>query len=507
MKFVGRWAKTHLPSDDSSAQIRKKLSESIVKNHLQQRFIPCNKLREVVTAETVCVELKKSNYSNLRRIHARPVTVENGTKYQRILAILYLIKLPSKIREFVKHGVCDEALPLVKCENSKDTSSPMLRSGHDCTDRAIKFKRQEYIQDFLDNQWKVLAPVFLWTGGNHIWHRRLVPETIIPFISHERSAQGGYSKVLQTEIHPSHHQFDNVSFVISIYSCCVLLTRVFHQGNVFAVKVLRECDEEAFNQEAVILGRFSNPHHSHKHLITLLATFEYKKVFHFIFPWADADLFTFWKAQRDPPNSEKMEIWIIEQCHGLSEALNTIHRYETMSGTTLIDHISKQVDGNGEQHTFRIKIPGTENPPRNLFGRHGDLKPDNILWFPYPESSGGHGILKITDFGATRFNTVNLWDTRKTGRIPNSTTYRSPEIDLHGRLTTACDVWALGCVYLQFITWFCGGNSRLKDFGERRLAHDPKLVNMPSDTFFSLVQEGGATKAEVKPAVVDVSLH
>ncbi|USP72903.1 uncharacterized protein yc1106_00177 [Curvularia clavata] len=446
-------------------------------------FIPDKKLREIVTAETVCAELKKSNYSNLRRIHARPVTVEDGGEYQKILAILYLIKLPSKIRKFVKYGVCDKDLPLVACENSKDASSPKLRSGHDCTAHPIRFKRKEYIQDFLDTQWEVLAPIFPWTGGDHIWHRRLMPETIIPFISHDRTAQGGYSKVLKTKIYPTHHQFGN--------------------GNIFAVKVLKECDQEAFKQEAVILGRFSNPLHSHKHLITLLATFEHKEMFHFIFPWAEADLLTFWKKRRDPPNSEKMETWIIEQCYGLAEALNTINRYETMSGTTLIDHVSKQVEGNGEQRTIQIEISSTDHPLRNLFGRHGDLKPENILWFPCPESPGGHGILKITDFGAARFNTVNIWDTRKTGRIPNSAVYSSPEIDLDGRLTTACDVWALGCVYLQFISWFCGGNSRLEDFGRRRLADDYKLANVPNGTFFSLVQEGELMKAIVKPAVVD----
>lgn len=171
-----------------------------------------------------------------------------------------------------------------------------------------------------------------------------------------------------------------------------------------------------------------------------------------------------------------------------------------MSGTTLLDvhDLPKQVEDN------EPGFESSDHPLRNLFGRHGDLKPENILWFPSTKSTGGHGVLKITDFGAARFNTVNLWDTHKTGRIPNSATYRSPEIDLHGKLTTACDIWALGCIYLQFITWYFGGNKWVEDFGHRRLAEDPKMANMLTDTFFSLLQAERRRRAEVKPAVLDV---
>lgn len=90
--------------------------------------------------------------------------------------------------------------------------------------------------------------------------------------------------------------------------------------------------------------------------------------------------------------------------------------------------------------------------------------------------------------------------------MPNSATYRSPEMGLGCMLTSACDVWALGCVYLQFVTWYLGGYKLVERFGRKRLANDPSMANMPTDTFFATYSEPGMKKAKVKPAVIEVSL-
>lgn len=218
VKFVHKWLETHLPWDESSAQLRRKLSAATVKNHRQQRFIPDSKLREIVATETVRMELEKSNYSNVLRIRTSPVTIEDVSQYQKILAILYLIKLPSRIRKFVKYGVCDKHLPLIKCESSKKKGSSYLRSAHDCTAPTIRFKR-DYSDDFLENQWRVLAPIFPGSSGDSIVHSSAMPGSFLPFLSHDRvRTQGGYSDVFKTEIPPDHHKFgnSNVSCIIPI---------------------------------------------------------------------------------------------------------------------------------------------------------------------------------------------------------------------------------------------------------------------------------------------------
>jgi serine/threonine protein kinase len=167
---------------------------------------------------------------------------------------------------------------------------------------------------------------------------------------------------------------------------------------------------KAFDQEVAVLKQLSNEKHSHAHLITLLATYRYSGLYHLIFPWADTDLFGYWQRFPDPPVDDETGIWLVEQCRGLASGLNTIHRYATLSGTSLLQFFrSSERQEKQEAHkTTRAEGANLTGAVRNFFGRHGDLKPENILWFPDTQSTGGHGTLKITDFGIARFSTENM---------------------------------------------------------------------------------------------------
>jgi serine/threonine protein kinase len=262
----------------------------------------------------------------------------------------------------------------------------------------------------------------------------------------------------------------------------------------------------AFEREVAILKKLRDPGHAHVHLITLLATYKHGMEYNLIFPWADTDLFGYWKQFQCPHQGGHLANWVIEQCRGLAEGLNRIHRYETLSGASLLKAFMSERHTETTVHRSPAESTDLNRAIRTLFGRHGDIKPKNILWYPDSHSTGGHGVLKIADFGVTRFSTDNTWDTRKTGRMPHTLSYRSPENDLDGTLSTACDVWALGCVYLEFITWYFGGYKYLKQFGKKRLAVDRYLANIETDTFFTIQEQSGTKKAEVKPAVLEVSL-
>ena len=53
--------------------------------------------------------------------------------------------------------------------------------------------------------------------------------------------------------------------------------------------------------------------------------------------------------------------------------------------------------------------------------------------------------------------------------MPSSRPYRSPESILpYGEITPQCDVWALGCVFLEFICWYAGGRQLLNRFEKAR---------------------------------------
>ena len=147
--------------------------------------------------------------------------------------------------------------------------------------------------------------------------------------------------------------------------------------------------------------------------------------------------------------------------------------------------------------------------PRQLIGRHGDIKPENILWFPGRD--GDLGVLKLTDFGTAHFSTRDSVATTERDDIPNSPSYQPPEWDLpNPMLKTSYDIWTLGCLYLEFITWFLGGCNLLQEFGEKRQEMDYRY-NIPeihTDTFFTIeTTKPNVLKAKVKPSVTKVSHH
>ena len=274
--------------------------------------------------------------------------------------------------------------------------------------------------------------------------------------------------------------------------------------NLFAVKTLQSKDECRFNQEVKVLRKLSKDRHRHPHLITLLATYEWRRTFNLIFPLAEADLFGFWENNQ-PCQTPAMARWIAEQCKGLAEALSRIHRWQTFSSSSVITEDESECSH--AKPLARTASHGNASPTdralKNFFGRHGDLKPENILWYP-DTRPGKIGILKITDFGIAQVSR----DYSRQGVMPNSPSYRSPEFELEERHSPACDVWALGCVYLEFITWFCGGHSLLQQFGNDRLAYDEKFGDIESDTFFTVYyhqSQPSVRQAKIKDSVDAVS--
>lgn len=220
-------------------------------------------------------------------------------------------------------------------------------------------------------------------------------------------------------------------------------------------------------------------HDMHPHLISLLATYEQFNVYYLIFPCAQGDLNVFWSKLKPKPSFDLDTIkWVAEQCKGIAYGLLKIHNYRT----------SKSRFSSHEQR----------------WGRHGDLKPENILWF----SNGNGGTLKISDFGLAEYSTVHSRSYKPKSRVAASMSYRPPECDLDGGLIgRSYDIWTLGCLYLEFITWLLGGWDYVRIFERKRMSWDSMWgEGMHTDTFFELVKCKNSTKfaARVKPAVKEV---
>lgn len=247
-----------------------------------------------------------------------------------------------------------------------------------------------------------------------------------------------------------------------------------------------------------MLRRFTNE--KNNHLISLLATYEHNDDYYLIFPWAQATLKTYWEEKHPNPSLDKQTvIWVAEQCKGIAYGVLKIHQY------TSVEVNKNELDPAAGQNV--------------QFGHHGDIKPENILWFQdsretTPGAQGfQRGTLKLTDFGLASIN-PNRTVSRQLLGFPCSISYCAPEAELlHcGPPGRQYDMWTLGCLYLEFITWMMGGWKLVKDFERQRSTMDPRWVwkDIKTDTFYE-VKAGGhvsgqvSMKAEVKPQVTKVT--
>ena len=149
--------------------------------------------------------------------------------------------------------------------------------------------------------------------------------------------------------------------------------------------------------------------HSHAHLITLLATYTQGGKFHFIFPWAEADLQKYWAHNTHPnPHDGRTSTWLIEQCSGIAQVLDKIHQYYTFPQTSeLFTTAFTRKTSNNPLNVTEPEDVHHDLKQQRLFGRHGGIKPANILLFRDHHQNKEPGIVKVTDFGLTRFSTDN----------------------------------------------------------------------------------------------------
>jgi serine/threonine protein kinase len=239
-----------------------------------------------------------------------------------------------------------------------------------------------------------------------------------------------------------------------------------------------------FLSEVYVWKLFNDKGEDELHLSPLLCTFE-KPIgdsksceYFLLLPWASGDLRQLWE-NIESPNDRYSACWMVEQCWRLAEALSVIHQ--------------------DKEERNPIKADGYED---QLYSRHGDIKPGNILWFDDYVGCEGTGTLVLADFGISKSHsslTKSMSDPEKTKSSP---TYKAPEFDSKGKLKIGrkSDIWGLACTWIEFATWHVKGWQAVNDdFPNRRDEADPAHENISQDMFFS-VKNGVAI---VKPGVLD----
>ncbi|KAH6847083.1 kinase-like domain-containing protein [Chaetomium sp. MPI-CAGE-AT-0009] len=386
--------------------------------------------------------------------------------------------MPQDIFEFFnsEHKISDEDFPF---KLGKDGSSIRSKSWDASKPNFQPPWTPQCFESFASQQWRVFLPCFKDTEE----HQNFDGDTIMPWhdyhvracgsstTSTDRGTNapgGGNSVVSRVFIHDGHWSFDGLNPAPGDQRVVT-----------FAVKRLITDKEEDFKREVAMLRKLGG---KKPHTVKLLTTFRHGRTYSLLFPWAECDLLDYW--QRDSGHREKsppLILWVAHQCHGLLDALHWIHN-----------------------------SPVLDPQKEPLYGRHGDIKPENILWYkqnadgPHPLASGE---LVFSDFGLSALNHDQSRSNVKNGDFNHTTTYAPPESILPDHfISRSIDIWALGCVYLEFATWVVGGPSLVGEFQGARMS--PYMGSPISNDIFWEVQELETPTAEnqkhvtvVKPKV------
>ncbi|KAI1812282.1 hypothetical protein GGS20DRAFT_558599 [Poronia punctata] len=435
------------------------------------RFLPIGKLKDILTEEAVLGELEDcfpawelKERGKLAQLICHGHTTGQETRhYIKIFALLAYIERTESFPLFVKEGVSDETLPLCLDDDEhlrrREPNRPggVLKEIPSCL-TGFGSKGED---EFSRLQWRFISPYLQKGKYSYVPHYDLDDEQILPFVALDNEkyktviAIGGFAEVFVAHIHPDHHDFQHRYYSRLDYA----IKKIMSRDNNFG--------QEYFHKEVAILKKFKGKR-EHPHIVTLLATYKHQNNFHLVFYRADGNLFNYWETENPFPVMDYDNVlWMIRQCQGLADGLAKLHTHETAEKGDNNDH-----DGRGTVLRY---------------GRHKDIKPENILWYSGPE--GGKGTLKLSDFGASEFKS-DASKSNSAGQAPDTFTYRSPERHLHyPRIGRSADIWSLACVFMQFVAWGLGGRELLEAFSEARAREDNAAL-VQEDIFFKVERLG-----------------
>jgi len=114
-----------------------------------------------------------------------------------------------------------------------------------------------------------------------------------------------------------------------------------------------------------------------------------------MFPYAKSNLRKYWDSRPRPAFDKTTLLWNLRQIKGISSALLYLHEFRVK--------VPLSVDNDDQDQDGGAKLSISDGEEK--FGRHGDIKPENILWFQImPGNDDPLGVLQLADFGLGRFH-------------------------------------------------------------------------------------------------------
>ncbi|PSN64720.1 hypothetical protein BS50DRAFT_623219 [Corynespora cassiicola Philippines] len=333
---------------------------------------------------------------------------------------------------------------------------------NDLDDKTLPIKHtpdsweEDWGDEFFEEQWKFFATVFSTKEPFH----DLEEAHILPFISMPSDpAQGFFGVVHQYVVHKDHIE-PAPEHDISVA--------------VKEIQAKEDAQEEAGHWQKEVKALRMMNQLKQEHIVHFITSFRrkrnherYERYEHYLmFEWADGgNLRSLWNADPFPVLSTTLVKETVKQLLGLSMALDAAH------------NLNKT----------------------NASYRHGDLKPENILRF---KTEGTIGILKIADWGEAKFHhEVTFMRPSKTTARYGTRRYEAPEIETGmklkflgqspKRVSRLYDIWAMGCIILEFLIWLLYGVNELNRF----------LRELNEESFYQVTDDGPRKVAKIHKTV------
>jgi len=462
-------------------------------------FVPLSEQKKLITTPII-EEIIIDGHPKMKASEARTYAERTETSAKKLFAILALHRKGAAICSLLDSGICDQSLPFRV--RRQDGQWSLWQKNPNQRIQAFEGWENKEIEDFDRTQWWMLSPVF---DKKCLDCRDLEDQEILPFSRIEEHGDedgkedaekdegiphmkiGGYSEVNARRIHPAHHNFWDWAKSLSLVRNRMISLKSIANGMqesqpLIADKKLLSKDRIEFLKEKTILVALGPQ--NHPHLIQLLASYRKKNSYHLIFPCADSNLRGYWKKNAMPNFDKKTVLWSIKQMSGIADALCLIHHFQVEHELNVENKLRTPISGG------KLSVKAGEEK----FGRHGDIKPENLLYFKDSD------VLKITDFGLGRFHGRDSRSGIDPRRVLGSLTYEPPECTIGRPVSRAYDIWSLGCLFLEFVTWLLKGEEQISEFADARGRGARPISEINDDNFFTVITE--ENDAEVREAVV-----
>ncbi|KAF6797007.1 serine/threonine protein kinase [Colletotrichum sojae] len=296
-----------------------------------RKFLPRDKLDEIITKESIKNELPRSF---MDRFRSDGITARLIHGARKLVAILVFIGEQGAVKKLIRDdGLTDEDLPFRPAQNTENHS--IVKSARGKTIHSFVCLRSDAkVGNFLEKQWLFLAPVLESTGASI----SLDSQCPLPFRDVEE-VKGHYDNIVyRAELHRSHQ------------------AGAAKNGGKIMIAVKEFKEKQYFQQEARNLEQLRKLHDDN--LIQHMFCCERQSRFFIVFPWATGgNLKDFWERNTNGRQSRELALWCLQQMLGITHALRTLHGANFRHGDLKPENILHFNEGS-PQHNLVIADVG-----------------------------------------------------------------------------------------------------------------------------------------------------